>query len=172
MSFAAVSAGPHRTELYRIRDGRVESRTIEASDARWSDWTATPFDGRAIGVAAISGWPEQIEVFVLDDTGAVFNRWWWTGKGWLPSDGFSPLGRPFDQAAAPQLAVFNAGGGHFNLFVSTGETIAMLPHLFTPDGLTWQRCKGPESLGDGWWPAFGPSPRDVYRLEAPKTRRI
>jgi hypothetical protein len=163
VKLATVAATNRRTEIYRVTDGgSLECRSFVA--AKWSPWSRTPFEHWAIGVATLSGWPDQIEIFVLDRRGGVWNRWWRHGKEWLPKRGFNPLGRPFRQGKARGFSAVSAGDGHFNVFVEQedGRT-AVLPHVAGPDGPHWWRCDGPEALGDGWWSAFGPLPSGIYR---------
>lgn len=167
MTLVAVAASDRRTELFRVTaSGELEHRWLGAKpgEARWSPWSIAPFVGKVIDVAAISGWPEQIEVFVLDGSGGVWNRWWWEHKGWEPADRFDFRGRPFRDDPVRGIAALSAGGGHFNVFVEAqdGRT-AMLPHLVR-EGEKWQLCDSSVALGDGWWPAFEADLRGLYRV--------
>jgi hypothetical protein len=163
MKLAAVAASDKRTEVYRVSAGGVlESRLLAGS--KWSAWSRAPFEDEAVGVAALSGWPEQIEVFVLDRRGRVWNRWWWHERGWLPEQSFSPLGQPFPSGTVRGFSAISAGEGHFNVFVELEDgRSAVLPHVEGPDGPHWRRCEGPDALGDGWWPAYDVLPSGVYR---------
>jgi hypothetical protein len=163
VKLAAVAAANRRTEIYRVTDsGLLECRSLVGVE--WSPWSRAPFEHEAVGVAALSGWPEQIEVFVLDCRGGVWNRWWWHERGWLPEQGFNPLGRPFSRGTARGFSAINSGDGHFNVFVELDDgRSAMLPHVAGPDGPYWRRCKEPGALGDGWWPAYSRGPIGVYR---------
>ena len=163
MKLAADAASDLRTEIYRVTDsGFLECRSLVG--ARWSPWSRAPFERKAAGVAALSGWPEQIEVFVLDCRGGVWNRWWWHERGWTPEQGFNPLGQPFSRGTVRGFSAINAGDGHFNVFVELDDgRNAMLPHVAGPDGPYWKRCMEPIALGDGWWPAYSPVPSGVYR---------
>lgn len=167
MLVSAVAAAFHRTVVFRITDdGGLEQRWVEPGCVGdgWSAWERAPFDRRAIGVAAISGWDEQIEVFLVDSSGHVWNRWWWRDRGWTPPDAFNPLGAPFVGSESRGLAALSAGGGHFNVFLEAVDgRWAVLPHLPGPRGASWLRCDRPDALGDGWWPAFGPAAPMIYR---------
>lgn len=167
MSVGASAASHRRTEVYRVTAaGSLEHRWLDTSrpGTTWTDWQRAPFAHAAVAVAAISGWDEQIEVFVVDRSCRVWNRWWWYERGWEPADRFNPLGAPFGQIQPRALSALSAGGGHFNVFVEGPDgQMAMLPHVNGPGGPFWRRCEGPEALGDGWWPAFGALPEGVYR---------
>lgn len=166
MKLSTVAASDRRTEAWRVtEDGQLKRRWLDAGAAEWSPWRHVPFAPRALGVAAISGWPEQIEVFVVDASGAVWNRWWWLDRGWLPRDGaFNPLGRPFAEVGVRGFSALSAGAGHFDVFVEAADDrTAVLPHVEGPDGPHWRRCEGAEALGDGWWPAYAPASRGAYR---------
>lgn len=158
MTVSAAAASSRRTEVYRVMaPGLLEHRWLDTSDAGavWTDWVRAPFPPTAVVVAAISGWDEQLEVFVVDRSGQVWNRRWWHGRGWEPADRFNPLGAPFGTVHPRSLAALSAGGGHFNVFVEDRDgRLAMLPHVNGSDGPHWRRCGGPEALRDGWWPAF------------------
>jgi hypothetical protein len=165
VTISAVAASDRRVEVFRVTgDGRLEHRWLDltAVDPVWSRWQAAPLETAAVAVAAISGWDEQIEIFVLDHAGHVWNWWWWQSRGWTPSSGLNPLGAPFGPGSRG-LSAFSAGHGHFNVFVEGPRgDLAVLPHVLGPDGPFWRRCSGPRSLGDGWWPAFG-QPQGIYR---------
>lgn len=167
MRIIAVAASTVRTMVLRVSaSGRLEQRWLPFDDANpaWSDWTEAPFGGEVIDAAAISGWPQQIEIFVLDSHGGVWNRWWWPDKGWKPESGFSYRGRPFGQPASA-ITALNAGNGHFNVFVESHDgRIATLPHVNTYDS-KWRPCpSATNGLHDGWWPAFDYTAADiVYR---------
>lgn len=167
MTLIAVAASDRRTELFRLSPaGAIEHRWLVggSGQARWSPWSFAPFTGTAIGLAAISGWSEQVEVFVLDDTGGVWNRWWWEDRGWEPADGFEFHGRPFGDEPVRSIAALSAGGGHFDVFVEALDgRIAVLPHLDRP-GPRWLLCTTDAALGDGWWPAFGDGLEQLYRV--------
>jgi hypothetical protein len=169
MTISAVAASDRRVEVFRITsNGRLLQRWLDlaAAGTGWSGWHTAPIEAAAVAVAAISGWDEQIEVFVLDNLGRVWNRWWWQCRGWTPTDGFNLLGAPFGPRSR-DLSAFSAGHGHFNVFVEAPDgELAVLPHVNGPNGPFWQRCTGPRSLGDGWWPAFSP-PDGVYRMAEP-----
>lgn len=142
--------------------GRLEHRWLPAEQgaAGWSAWTPAPFDGRILDVVAISGWPQQIEIFVLDAEGSVWNRWWWKDRDWEPKTGFSYRGRPFGGPAAG-IAALSAGEGHFNVFVASLDgRIATLPHVQTYE-TKWRPCPQRHDLHDGWWPAFDYSTDDI-----------
>lgn len=170
MRLSAVAASDRRTEVYRITDGGdLQCRSLESakSEEGWSAWERAPFEPEAVGVAAISGWPEQIEVFVIDRAGVVWNRWWWSGRGWAPQDGFNSLGTPFANEDIRGFSALGAGAGHFNVFVEARDgRVAVLPHVDSAQGPVWRRCEGPDALSDGWWPAFGPASSEVYRVAA------
>ncbi len=172
MTIAAVVASDVRLEVYRVTaGGGVEHRWLDASAdvGTWTEWQRSPFDRVAQAVSAISGWGKQIEVFVLDIEGEVWNRWWWKDRGWLPVAGYNRLGRPF-VGDAHQISAVNTGSGHFNLFVEAVDgRLAMLPHVNGPDGPYWRRCPYLDALNDGWWPAFSPISNETYRQSG--TRR-
>ena len=123
MLIACVAAGANRTAVFRVtNDGSLEHRWIDAARTpQWCPWQRAPFDGDAAGVAAISGWDEQIEVFVLDRGGCVWNRWWWVDRGWIPSDGFNRLGTPFPGRPTRGLSALSAGSGHFDVMVEAAD---------------------------------------------------
>lgn len=174
MKLVAIAASDRRTELFRVTDsGQLEHRWLiaDSGGAEWSAWSFAPFDGQVVDVAAISGWSEQIEVFVLDDVGGVWNRWWWEHKGWEPTDGFDFRGRPFQGQPVRGIAALSAGGGHFNVFVEAQDgRVAMLPHLARA-GKTWLLCDSDDALGDGWWPAFEGDPERLYRVHEGQASR-
>lgn len=162
----AVAASNVRTVVLRVTDaGHLEHRWLPAHDGDpgWSPWMRAPFDGQVSDAAALSGWPRQIEIFVLDADGGVWNRWWWDNRGWEPSHDFSYRGRPFAGPAAG-IAALSAGGGHFNVFVTSHDgRVAMLPHVNSFDQ-KWRPCPGDTDLQDGWWPAFDYTGDDIaYR---------
>jgi hypothetical protein len=105
MKLVATAASDRRTELFRVTEsGQLEHRWLSAGprQANWSAWSVAPFDGQVVDIAVISGWPEHIEIFVLDDAGGVWNRWWWEHKGWEPADGLTSAA---DHSEASQLVV-------------------------------------------------------------------
>lgn len=162
----ATAASAARTMLLRIDDtGRLEQRWLPASDddGGWTPWMIAPIDAPVADVAVISGWSRQIEIFVLDSDGGVWNRWWWEDRDWEPRDGFSYRGRPFGGPAAG-IAALSAGDGHFNVFVAALDgRIATLPHVDTFE-VKWRSCPHGRGLNDGWWPAFDYTEDDVvYR---------
>jgi hypothetical protein len=166
MTIAVVAASDRRTEVYRLTSyGRLEHRWLDTSrpEHGWTEWQRAPFEGTAVAVAAISGWDEQVEIFVLDAEGQVWNRWWWHDRGWQPKGGFNPLGAPFPFRARA-LSALSAGNGHFNVFVESADgELAVLPHVNGADGYYWRRSCGPDALNDGWWPTFAPSSKDAFR---------
>lgn len=165
MRLAAVAASNRRTTVFRVTDsGRLVHRWIDEGQSRWAEWSPAPLEVQAQGVAAISGWPEQIEVFALDVDGGVWNRWWWADRSWTPA-GFNWLGRPFPEERAIAVSALSAGDGHFNVFVeSQSGEMAVLPHLPGEGGATWRRCEHPSALGDGWWPAWDPDSVGAFRV--------
>jgi hypothetical protein len=169
----AIAASDRRTHVFRISTDRtLEHRWLDTAnpEAQWTSWQRDPFRHPVAGVTAISGWEEQIEVFLLDSSGRVWNRWWWQQRGWAPRAAFNPLGTPFAGCEATSITALNAGRGHFNVFVEAANgQIAMLPHVTGPDGHFWLRCTGPEALDDGWWPAFESTSHGAYISTSPST---
>ncbi|MCX2950179.1 hypothetical protein [Lentzea sp. NEAU-D7] len=167
MKISAVAASDLRTEVFQVNSaGDLEHRWLDTTRpaAEWTAWRRAPFEPVAVAVAAISGWAEQIEVFVLDTSGTVWNRWWWHDRGWTPVDRFNPLGAPFGRSGSRDLSALSAGNGHFNVFVGAEDgRLAVLPHINGPQGPYWHRCDTAERLGDGWWPAFSPASTGAYR---------
>ncbi len=166
VKLVAVAASDVRSEIFRLTPaGELEQRWLSGKrgERRWSSWSVAPFAGNIVDVAAISGWPSHIEVFVLDDVGGVWNRWWWEDRGWQPEGGFEFHGRPFGEISAQAIAALSGGDGHFNVFVEAFDgQLAMLPHL-PRDVDNWQLCESDGALADGWWPAFAPPSDRVYR---------
>ncbi|QKV80635.1 hypothetical protein [Amycolatopsis sp. Hca4] len=168
MTMVAVAASDLHWEVHRVTaDGAVEHRWLDTATgaSEWTGWRRSPFHGTAAALSALSGWDRQLEVFVLDVEGRVWNRWWWQDRGWSPVGGYNGLGRPFSDGAR-HISAVNAGQGHFTVFVEAADgKIAMLPHVVGPGGPHWRRCPHADSLGDGWWPAFAPGSGAAYRHE-------
>ena len=167
----AITASDRCTHLFRVTTERaLQHRWLDTTDpaAQWTSWQGAPFPHPVAGVGAISGWEEQIEIFLLDTSGRVWNRWWWQQRGWIPQDTFNLLGTPFASGQATSITALTSGKGHFNVFVeAVGGQIAMLPHIAGPEGYFWLRCTGPEALDDGWWPALKSTSHRAYRWAAP-----
>ena len=72
------SASSRSADAESLTRRRVEHRHVP-----WRVFHDFEFDRPAIDVAAVSGWPEHAEVFVLDRTGRVWHRWWWKEGGWM-----------------------------------------------------------------------------------------
>ena len=165
MRLAVVAASDQCAMAFRVVGASVEERSLDTTvpNSEWTQWGRAPFESQAVAVAAISGWDTQIELFVLDAAGQVWNRWWWLGRGWTPTASFNLLGTPFPDRQSRDLAACSAGGGHFMLCVQHADgTVATLPHVNGPDGPFWLRCHEQAALGDGWWPAFGTIARPAY----------
>lgn len=162
----AIAASSERTYLLRLTAHHAEHRWLDTTRPAesWSSWESLPFAGHVVDIAAVSGWDQQIEIFVLDSHGQVWNRWWWPETGWTPRSEFNPLGTPFDDSESSSIAALNAGGGHFVVFVEAADgRVAVLPHISDGNRPAWRRHPEPQALNDGWWPAFPSSSHAVYR---------
>ena len=159
------------TESLRVGRSNMDGSTPRSARLHVDGLAASaPFAPVAVAVAAISGWDEQIEVFVADRLGRV--------EPVVVVPARLGARRPVQPArcavrsnAAAEFLVgvaHSAGDGHFNVFVEGLDgQLAVLPHVIGPEGPFWRRCEGREALGDGWWPAFDDSlPHSVYRRTA------
>lgn len=146
MGLAAVGIKDHHAEVWRVTARqRLEHRWFE--DGGWSKWHDFEFDRPALDVAAVSGWPEHAEVFVLDRTGRVWHRWWWKEGGW--AEQFSDLGRPFGDDAVKGVTALSGAEGHMDVFVEADD--GRVGNLWYLDD-EWRRSEGENCLNDGWWP--------------------
>jgi hypothetical protein len=142
----------HHLELFRVTpEGRIEHRwfprTEDRDDPYWSGWVDFPFRGRAVDVAAVSAWPEHLEVFVLDAEGKVWNRFWWLEGRWNP-DSFRYLGKPFASAQATAIAAASWAVGHMDVQV---EAVDRRVRNIWYDGNRW-RYRNEET--SEWWEAW------------------
>lgn len=87
---------------------------------QWSGWEDFGFDHGARDVAATSGWPEHIELFVLAADGIVWHRWWWLAERWN-EEGFLQLGQPFEdhECRAHAIAAASRHPGHMDVQVQS-----------------------------------------------------
>lgn len=147
MGLASAAVRGHHGEVWRVTPRhRVEHRWFE--NGRWSEWHDFTFERPALDVAAVSGWREHIEVFVLDRNGTVWHRWWWKDSGWHPR--FEDLGRPFGTIATRGISAFSAQDGHMDVLVEAED--GRIANMWFEDGRGWRGCDDASSLGDGWWP--------------------
>lgn len=162
----AVAASTVRTMVLRITaSGTLEHRWVPTDDTTpgWSDWTEAPFDGRIVDAAAISGWPQQIEISSLmlraasgtDGGGPTEAGSLRRGSPTAASRSQRPP--PLSLRSAPVMATSTS---------SSRPTTARspLPHVNTFD-TKWRQCPlHVNEMADGWWPAFDYTAADIiYR---------
>lgn len=151
VGMASAAVEQHHEEVWRVTERqRIEHRWH--SDGSWSDWYNFEFERPALDVAAVSGWPDHIEVYVLDTTGRVWHRWWWKNSLWDPA--FHDLGQPFGGDAPRGISATSAHPGHMDVFVEAAD--GRVANLWYVDGGGgWNHCEDEWALTDGWWP-FSP----------------
>jgi hypothetical protein len=111
---AAVGVRDHHFELWSLgTDGRASHTWWPRDDGaeQWNEPYDFPVPGRIVDLAASSRGPGHAEVFVVDNRGMLWHRWWTQESRW---SGWHIFHSP---KVAPPICACSRMDGHIEVFV-------------------------------------------------------
>jgi len=134
----AISRGENQLDLFYVTSDSSRSLHYKSFKFRKTQWlplatgTTRNLGGPCSGPPAVVSWsPERLDVFVIDNNGALSHKWW-DGQTWYPpQDAYELLGGSFTS----RPAAVSWGPDRLDVFALDRDGV--LHHLYW-NGVTWK----------------------------------